>query len=126
MMGYKSLLTCLPPAVRWGRDNEPIAREAYITYMAAKGSSLTVSESGLHLHQEPSYLGASSDGRVVDHSLDDSCGCLEIKCPFSVGGQSVVHMTPLEIAQTFPSYSCLQVGPEGQLSLREAMHITIK
>lgn len=30
-------------------------------------------------------------------------GCLEVKCPFSIDGTSVVNMTPTQIAQTFPS-----------------------
>ena len=71
------------------------------------GHKIIVEECGLHLHPETSFLGASSDGKVVDGSLDDPCcRCLEIKCPFSVDTKPVMDMTPREIALRFPAYSC--------------------
>ena len=86
LMGYKPQLEVLPPAIRWGCDNEPLARKAYVASMKERGCDVQVSDCGLHLHYKYSYLGASSDGVVVDHSLDDvCCRCLEVKCPFSMG-----------------------------------------
>ena len=121
LMGYKhaSLETYLPASIRWGRDNEPRARIAYVRFMKNSGRNVQVRECGLHLDREHSYLGASSDGRVVDSSLEnDRAGCLEIKCPFSVNCQSVVEMTPADIAKKFPQQFCLACE-DGQLQLRK-------
>lgn len=115
LIGYKPPMTVLPPAIRWGCDNEPLAEEAYIAYMTAMGADVEVFECGLHLHNEHNCLCASSDGRIVVSSLDELCrGCLEIKCPFSVGGQSAVELRPLQIAQKYPLQSCLKVAADGK------------
>jgi len=119
LMGYKP--TILAPALRWGRDNEPRARQAYINHMNTHGHQIVVEECGLHLHPDYSYLGASSDGKVVDSSLDTlCCGCLEIKCAFSVNNTPVMNMTPEQIAEQYPSYSCLAKGDDGCLHLKES------
>lgn len=120
LMGYKEEMRFLPPAIRWGHDNEPRARAAYEAYMQKEGVDVRVSACGLHLDGAHSFLGASSDGKVVDNSLDTLCtGCLEIKCPFSIEAQSVVHLTPEEIAAKFPAHFCLGVGADNRLHLKE-------
>ena len=120
LMGYKTDPQFLPAAIRWGRDNEVNARSAYEAYMKERGTEVEVSACGLHLDGDYSYLGASSDGKIVDSNLDTLCtGCLEIKCPFQLQGQSVLDLTPHEIAQRFPTKFCLSVGDDGSLHLKE-------
>ena len=64
-MGYKEALQLIPAAIRWGQENEPVARRAYQEVMEKRGAKLEVRSSGLHLHNTLSYLGAGSDGMVI-------------------------------------------------------------
>lgn len=59
-------------AMKWGTDNEPLARAAY----EARTGAL-VEEVGLIIHPTITEAGASPDGMV------DADGLLEIKCPNS-------------------------------------------
>ncbi len=68
-------------ALKWGRENEPVARDLYIKNQKSKHSKFEVKECGLFLDKEYPYLGASPDALV-------SCFChgeglLEIKCPWT-------------------------------------------
>ena len=63
-------------AMRWGTDNEPLARQ---TYMEFTGNH--VEQVGLALSTEIEFFGASVDGLVEDP--DAGLGNLEIKCPTS-------------------------------------------
>jgi putative phage-type endonuclease len=63
-------------AMRWGTDNEPLARQ---TYMEFTGNH--VEQVGLALSTEIEFFGASVDGLVED--ADVGAGNLEIKCPTS-------------------------------------------
>ena len=78
------------PAVQWGRDNEQIAREAYISINEARHTKLTLTVIGLHVHPDYPHLGASSDG-LASYSCYGK-GLLEIKCPF--GKQ---HIDPTQV-----------------------------
>lgn len=71
------------PAMRWGREQEPLARDAYIA--ATLGQ---VTETGFIAH--PTLpCGASPDALVADISDPDGAfGLVEIKCPWS----SQVHL----------------------------------
>jgi len=60
------------PAVQWGKQNESAALREYENQMG-----VTVTATGLSLHQELPYLGATADGIVCDNTI------LEIKCPYS-------------------------------------------
>ena len=51
--------------------------------------------------------------------ISAAAALIEIKCPFSVDGVSVVQMSPRQIAQRFPSQSCLQVAADGHMALKE-------
>lgn len=68
-------------AMEWGTQSEPFARAAY---ESAKG--LMVDETGLVLHPDMQWVGASPDGLVA------ADGGVEIKCPH----QSTVHVETLE------------------------------
>jgi len=63
-------------AMRWGTDNEPLARQ---TYMEFTGNH--VEQVGLALSTEIEFFGASVDGLVEDPCA--GLGNLEIKCPTS-------------------------------------------
>ena len=68
------------------------AKDMYVKCMEAPGYPVHLVESGLHLYPTATYLGASSDGLLFDSTLEDcTMGCLEVKCPFSIGGMSVVN-----------------------------------
>ena len=116
IMGYTQSIPSTP-AIRWGRNNEHHARKAYLDYMLAKGHDLNYQDSGLHLYPPATFLGASTDGIIVDSTLEDcSMGCLEIKCPFSIGGTSVLDLTPAEIAKSTTFYlGCVQGSDKLQL-----------
>ena len=64
-------------AMRWGTDNEPLARQ---TYMEFTGNH--VEQVGLAVSTEIDFFGASVDGLVVDCATG-ATGNLEIKCPTS-------------------------------------------
>ena len=120
-MGYqkKSFST---PAMKWGKDNEEEARKMYIWEREAVGENMSVRETGLTLCPTMSYIGASADGSVTCHSVDTCCcGALEIECPFSIGNELVVHLTPHQIAERFGNKFCLVKGEDGMLHLNEYM-----
>ena len=79
------------PAIKWGKDNEPVARTQYAEGVISSGhTNLKVSETGLSISTEMPYLAASPDGFV-------SCDChgigvLEIKCPYKHRESSVADM----------------------------------
>lgn len=70
------------PALKWGRDNEQKAREAYTSICKVHHSGFTVTATGLHIHPDYPHLGASPDDGLVSCSCCGE-GVLEIKCPFS-------------------------------------------
>ena len=118
IMGYTQSVPSTP-AIRWGRNNEHHARKAYLGYMRAKGHDISYRDSGLHLYPPATFLGASTDGIIVDSSLEDcSMGCLEIKCPFSIGGTSALEQTPAELAQNTSFY--LECVGSDNLQLKRA------
>ena len=71
------------PAMRWGREQEPAALDAYIASTLGQ-----VTTTGFVSH--PTLLcGASPDALVADiHDPDGAFGLVEIKCPWS----SQVHL----------------------------------
>ena len=59
---------------------------------------MVVELTGLCLLPEKTYLGASSDGRMIYANIDTCCvGCLEVKRPYSIEGNVTVQLTPEEI-----------------------------
>ena len=57
------------------------ARKAYISAVSHRHKSFQVRPTGLHLHTDYPYLGASSDGLVS--CLCCGPGLVEIKCPYN-------------------------------------------
>ena len=118
VMGY----TRVPQtdAMKWGIEHEKDAVADYLKHINAGrdvSKYMTHEPAGLTLHQEFSYLGASSDGLLLDPIVDNPHGVIEVKCPVSVSGQSVNHLPPEEIASKFGSKFYLRKGEEGRLCL---------
>ena len=107
-MDYGEKIKCLPPQMRWGKDNEPIAIKCYLESRHKNGEAISFEPTGLHLLPEKCYLGASSDGKLLCTSVDTCCcGCLEIKCPYSIDGSLTINLTPNEIAEKYgKNFSC--------------------
>ena len=104
-MGYNGLMKKVPPQIRWGKDNEDRARQCYIENRQQCGEDMVVEASGLHLMPDRSFIGASSDGKVLCRNVDTcSRGYLEIKCPYSINGQVTVSMNPTEISEKHPDF----------------------
>ena len=122
IMGYgktNSKHARAPPAIRWGKDNEPLARKCYLENRQAAGEEMEFRPAGLSLLPEKSYLGASSDGRLNCKSVDTCCiGCLEIKCPYSIKGSLTITLTPEEIADRHGKDFFMTRGEDGLLHLR--------
>ena len=117
IMGYNGPLEHLPPAIRWGKENEAKARQCYLEGRQAVGEDMVVQPTGLHLLPDKSFLGASSDGKILCKSVDTCCyGCLEIKCPYSIKGIVTIELTPLEIAEQFLEFF-MKKGSDGLLHL---------
>ena len=74
LMAERISLSIMPtfksPAMQWGIDKEPVARDAYSIH-----TGNTVVETGFIKHPTIKWFGASPDGLVNDD------GGLEIKCP---------------------------------------------
>jgi len=117
VMGYNGLMKKVPPQIRWGKDNEDRARQCYIKNRQQYGEDMEVEASGLHLMPDRSFIGASSDGKVLCKNVDTCCwGCLEIKCPYSINGQVTVSMSPMEIADKHTDFF-MKMGDDGLLHL---------
>ena len=66
---------------------------------------MVVQPTRLHLLPDKSFLGASSDGKILCRSTDTCCySCLEIKCPYSIKDTIKIELTPMEIAEHFPDF----------------------
>ena len=118
IMGYSKPMQHLPPQIRWGKQNEDKARQLYIENRKTVGEVMQVTCCGLHLMPERSFLGATSDGKVVCTSVDTSCtGCLEIKCPYSIENTVTIELSPDDIAREFGDKFFMKKGDDGNLHL---------
>ena len=81
---------------------------------------MMVEECGLTLLEAKSFVGASSDDFVTCLNGDTNTkGCLEVKCPFSIEGKTVAHLTPDKIATEFGRKFYLVHNEDGELRLRQ-------
>ena len=69
-------------ALRWGIENEDVARQQYEHISKQQHTNLTLTQTGLHIHPSYPHLGASPDGLLSCDCCGD--GLLEIKCPYSI------------------------------------------
>ena len=79
IMGYNQMMgTSL--AIQWGKAKESVARDAYVAKMRSLGDKdLQCKMTGLTLLLCHSYLGASSDGLILNHRYHEDKGVLELK-----------------------------------------------
>lgn len=114
IMGYETALSHIP-ALKYGRVMENEARRQYIKINSSRHVNLKVTETGLHIHPEKGFLGATPDGLVEC----DCCGSglLEIKCPLSVS-----HASPT--AENLPYL--YKVGPDTRLKKSHAYYTQIQ
>ena len=95
-------------------ENEPKAREEYISFKMCLGEVVDVTPAGLTLCGSHAFVGASSDGRVIENGEE---GIIEIKCPFSVKGNYVNNIHSV--------YSTLvMVGPS--LNRKHSYHVQVQ
>ena len=105
----------MPAACAWGKNNESKAKDAYVTKMQTNGhNNLQVSESGLVINTEYTFLGASPDDLVHDPVSADANGLLEMKCPYLLK-----DISPYEAAQQMSFFCYLQ---DGSLHLKKQHH----
>ena len=78
-----SSLSCNVPSLRWGRENETVARESYESEMKAGQNPVVTKRAGLVISEEKGFLGCSPDDWVQDKSVRDQDGVAEYKCPYS-------------------------------------------
>jgi len=98
---YPTPMINKPAPIKWGVENEKLARSVYVEYMNKQGhKGLLVEDCGFIVDQQEGYLGASPDGRVYDPSSDQPNGILEIKCPYTKRTQ-----TPQQVCDD-PSFYC--------------------
>ena len=62
VMGYDQKDLNFLPVIKWGNDNEAIARQRYIKRMSLTYSELTCTVTGLIINTNYPHLGASPDG----------------------------------------------------------------
>nr|XP_022300882.1 uncharacterized protein LOC111109087 [Crassostrea virginica] len=98
----------LPPAVQWGLDHESSAKADYLGIKKSLDETTQVFETGLTLYPTHSFLGATSDGRVVENE-GSSEGLLEIKCPYSIKGQNISHYEIPDIISMNDKNFCLEM-----------------
>ena len=74
------------PALKYGRETEPEAANAYTLRQLEKHVNLKVQTCGLFIHSSRPYLCATPD-RLVECECCGSC-LLEVKCPLSSAGMN--------------------------------------
>ncbi len=87
--------------MRYGRDNEPIARAAYQQLMRNSGHpQLTTFRSGFVIDRTIPWLGCSPDDLVSDPDPECEPGVVEYKCPASAASitpeEATVKLLPTE------------------------------
>lgn len=103
------------PALKYGIDTEPKAREEYVAYQHIHGhGDLAVSPSGFIVSSSHPFLGASPDGAVYDPSnCQEPFGFLEIKCPYTAR-----NISPKD-ACSDSGFSCIVDENTGCLLLKQ-------
>lgn len=94
-------------SLRWGIENESVARQEYVKEMAHRGKPVITKPSGLVIYQEHNYLACSPDGWVEDIGIigENYYGIVEFKCPYNTR-----DMTPIEACQTKNFFCTLEQG----------------
>ena len=80
IMDYKSYDLSGKKEIRWGLDNEDLAREKFVALMSSTHNSFNCRKAGFIISKQMPFLGASPDGVIECQCCGR--GVLEIKCPF--------------------------------------------
>ena len=81
---YPKQFENIPPAVKWGIDNEPRAQREYLRYAKAHGKvKLTTQQCGFIIHPTMGWFGATPDAFVTDPHSTFPNGIAEFKCPYT-------------------------------------------
>ena len=116
-MLYPSPMINKPPAIKWGIENEKLARNLYVEHMRENGHEKLVAEDcGFIIGLHEGWLGASPDGRVYDPSSYRPKGIVEIKCPYTKR-----TLTPQEACDD-PSFHCKIVNEKLELKCTHAYY----
>ena len=121
IMGYTQM-TSMPLAIRWGREKESVARDAYIAKMRKQGhKDLHCKMTGLTLLPYHSYLGASSDGVILNHHYHSDKGVLEIKYPYSIEKNPIYNQPLIKIARAFSQqFFLVEIESQNRLKLKRS------
>ncbi|XP_059174981.1 uncharacterized protein LOC131955049 [Physella acuta] len=104
---YPQQQTFQSPGMRWGCEHESFAFQQYAQSWGAQHINFKITKSGLVIHPEMHYIGASPDGMVTC----DCCGqgVVEIKCPSCTKEKMLSDISNKEAKN-------LGLGPNKQLS----------
>lgn len=88
-------------ATEWGKQNEPLAIQEYLSFKRRHGFDCTVGPCGFLVSETHPFLGATPDGTVYNPSdSEHPFGFIEVKCPYLQR-----DCTPLE-ASASPGFCC--------------------
>ena len=90
-IGYPESQQFYTEATLWGQKHEATASQAYIAECTKNHTDLSVLPCGLIINQSHPYLAATPDG-IINCECCGS-GVLEIKCPFSCTGKTLLEAT---------------------------------
>ncbi|XP_052245711.1 uncharacterized protein LOC127854658 [Dreissena polymorpha] len=87
VIGYKTYNLSNKESIKWGLDNESVARDLYTKHLQSQHTNFDCVQSGFMVYETCPFFGASADGVI-------SCSCcgtgiLEIKCPFKHRGATI-------------------------------------
>lgn len=99
------------PAIVWGNDKEPIARETYQEYMQCLDNLHSTQTFGLKMDTHNPWFGCSVDG--ICTRGDQSRYIIEIKCPYSFRSDSLIDNGVDRLCY-------LKMGEDGKPLLKES------
>jgi len=88
-----------------GKKNEAVALVKYETCLRKMSKPVKVLKSGLFVSPKIPILGCSPDSKVIDLSVKDRFGIVEVKCPFSKS-----HISPVDACEDPAFYMELKDG----------------
>ena len=89
IMGYELSDLSHVPAIKWGVQNECVARQRYTDLMSAEHKGFACSLTGLWVNPLYPHMGVNPDGVITCNCCGQ--GLLEIKCPFSAKDHTFVN-----------------------------------
>ena len=89
IMGYEHNDLSHVPAIKWGVQNECVARQQYTDLMSAQHEGFACSLTGLWINPLYAHMGVSPDGCTTCNCCGE--GLLEIKCPFSAKDDTSIN-----------------------------------